>query len=171
MIVDLLRIDLSKVCRPGSVAVPRLLDLESHPTVHHLVSTVRGELEPDRDVYDLLRATFPGGSVTGAPKQRVCEIITELEPTRRGVYCGAIGWLNLAGGLETSVAIRTAVAAGGELMVHVGGGITSDSDADEEYAETLTKGRAFFEAVGAGVMHLQVGDTIVRVRVWDGKWE
>ena len=150
MIVDLMRNDLSKVCRPGSVAVPRLLGLESHPTVHHLVSTVRGELEPERDVYDLLRATFPGGSVTGAPKQRVCEIITELEPTRRGVYCGAIGWLNFAGGLETSVAIRTGIAAGGELMVHVGGGITSDSDPDEEYAETLAKGRAFFQAVEAG---------------------
>lgn len=150
MIVDLLRNDLSKVCRPGSVAVPRLLGLESHPTVHHLVSIVRGELEPDRDAYDLLRAAFPGGSVTGAPKRRVCEIITELEPTRRGVYCGAIGWLNLAGGLETSVAIRTAVAAGGELMVHVGGGITSDSDPDEEYDETLAKGRAFFQAIGAG---------------------
>jgi para-aminobenzoate synthetase component 1 len=132
------------------VKVPRLLGLESHPTVHHLVSTIRGELEPGRDVYDLLDATMPGGSVTGAPKQRVCEIITELEPTRRGVYCGAIGWINLAGGMEASVAIRTAIAAGGEILVHVGGGVTADSDPDEEYDETLDKGRAFFETLVEG---------------------
>jgi para-aminobenzoate synthetase component 1 len=150
MIVDLMRNDLSRVCRPGTVKVPRLLGLESHPTVHHLVSTIRGELEPGRDVYDLLDATMPGGSVTGAPKQRVCEIITELEPTRRGVYCGAIGWINLAGGMETSVAIRTAIAAGGEILVHVGGGVTADSDPDEEYDETLDKGRAFFETLVEG---------------------
>jgi para-aminobenzoate synthetase component 1 len=150
MIVDLLRNDLSRVCRPGTVAVPRLLDLESHPTVHHLVSNIRGELAPDRDVYDLLDATMPGGSITGAPKQRVCEIITELEPTRRGVYCGAIGWLSFAGGLGTSVAIRTAVAAGGEILVHVGGGVTADSEPEAEYAETLAKGRAFFETLLEG---------------------
>jgi para-aminobenzoate synthetase component 1 len=118
--------------------------------VHHLVSTIRGELAAERDVYDLLDATMPGGSITGAPKQRVCEIITELEPTRRGVYCGAIGWLSFAGGLGTSVAIRTAVAAGGELLVHVGGGVTADSDPGEEYAETLAKGRAFFETLQDG---------------------
>lgn len=150
MIVDLLRNDLSRVCRPGTVSVPRLLDLESHPTVHHLVSNIRGQLAPDRDVYDLLDATMPGGSITGAPKQRVCEIITELEPTRRGVYCGAIGWLSFAGGLGTSMAIRTAVAAGGELLVHVGGGVTADSDPEAEYAETLAKGRAFFETLVEG---------------------
>ncbi len=150
MIVDLLRNDLSRVCRPGTVAVPRLLGLESHPTVHHLVSTIRGELAAERDAFDLLDATMPGGSITGAPKQRVCEIITEIEPTRRGVYCGAIGWLSFAGALGTSVAIRTAVAAGGEILVHVGGGITADSDPDEEYDETLAKGRAFFETLLEG---------------------
>ncbi|HJS46731.1 MAG TPA: anthranilate synthase component I family protein [Gemmatimonadales bacterium] len=150
MIVDLLRNDLSRVCIPGTVAVPRLLGLESHPTVHHLVSTIRGELAPGRDACDLLDVTMPGGSVTGAPKPRVCEIITEIEPARRGVYCGAIGWLGFSGALETSVAIRTAVAAGGELLVYVGGGVTADSDPEEEYEETLAKGRAFFETLLAG---------------------
>lgn len=154
MIVDLMRNDLSIACRPGSVRVPELLRLERHPTVHHLVSTITGELAPGRDAADLLRATFPGGSITGAPKGRVRAIIEELEPTRRGVYCGAIGWLSLAGGLDLSVAIRTGVAVGGEMLVYAGGGITADSDPDEEYDETLTKARAFFGTLQAGAVAL-----------------
>ena len=112
MIVDLLRNDLSRVCRPGSVRVPELFSLEHHPTVHHLVSTVVGELEPDADAVALVRATFPGGSITGAPKVRAMEIIAELEPTRRGVYCGSLGYLGANGEMDTSIAIRTCVTRG-----------------------------------------------------------
>jgi para-aminobenzoate synthetase component 1 len=115
MIVDLLRNDLSRVSRPGSIEVPRLTSVETHPTVHHLVSTVRGELETDRTIVDLLRATFPGGSVTGAPKIRAMEILRELEPVRRGVYTGARGILGFQGDAELSVTIRTAVVGGGRV--------------------------------------------------------
>src|SRR6185295_13344843 len=106
MIVDLLRNDLSRVCRPGTVRVPELFALEHHPTVHHLVSTVVGELEPGYGAVDLVRATFPGGSITGAPKVRAMEIIAELEPTQRGLYCGSIGYLSATGAMDTSIVIR-----------------------------------------------------------------
>ncbi len=139
MIVDLLRNDLSRVCRPGTVRVPELFALEQHPTVHHLVSTVVGELEPEADAVDLVRAAFPGGSITGAPKVRAMEIIAELEPTRRGVYCGSIGYLSATGAMDTSIVIRTFVAAGGELYFQAGGGIVADSDPELEYRETLDK--------------------------------
>jgi para-aminobenzoate synthetase component 1 len=139
MIVDLLRNDLSRVCRPGSVRVPELFALEQHPTVHHLVSTVLGDLEPGADAVDLIRAAFPGGSITGAPKVRAMEIIAELEPTRRGVYCGSIGYLSASGGMDTSIVIRTFVVRGGEAYFQAGGGIVADSDPELEYRETLDK--------------------------------
>jgi para-aminobenzoate synthetase component 1 len=139
MIVDLLRNDLSRVCRPGTVRVPELFALEQHPTVHHLVSTVVGELEPGADAVDLVRAAFPGGSITGAPKVRAMEIIAELEPTRRGVYCGSIGYLSATGAMDTSIVIRTFVLRNGELYFQAGGGIVADSDPELEYRETLDK--------------------------------
>ncbi len=147
MIVDLLRNDLARVCEPRSVRTPQLCALESHATVHHLVSTVTGVLSPGRDSLDLLAATFPGGSITGAPKLRAMEIITELEPVARGVYAGAIGWLGLDGSMDTSIAIRTVTIAGGIASLHAGGGITALSEPDEEYRETLDKARALLEAV------------------------
>jgi para-aminobenzoate synthetase component 1 len=139
MIVDLLRNDLSRVCRPGAVRVPELVALEQHPTVHHLVSTVLGDLEPGADAVDLVRAAFPGGSITGAPKVRAMEIIAELEPTRRGVYCGSIGYLSATGAMDTSIVIRTFVLRNGELYFQAGGGIVADSDPELEYRETLDK--------------------------------
>jgi para-aminobenzoate synthetase component 1 len=147
MIVDLLRNDLSRVCRPGTVRVPELFALEQHPTVHHLVSTVVGELEPAADAVDLVRAAFPGGSITGAPKVRAMEIIAELEPTRRGVYCGAIGYLSAGGAMDTSIVIRTYLALRGQVYFQAGGGIVADSDPELEYRETLDKARALIAAL------------------------
>lgn len=148
MIVDLMRNDLSKVCVPGTIAVPTLCAAEAHPTVHHLVSTVTGELQDGRDALDLLAATFPGGSITGAPKLRAMEVIATLEPTARGIYSGAIGWIGLDGGMGTSIAIRTLVMHDGVATLHVGGGITARSDPGDEYRETLDKARALFAALG-----------------------
>jgi para-aminobenzoate synthetase component I len=147
MIVDLLRNDLSRVCRPGTVRVPELFALEQHPTVHHLVSTVVGELEPGADAVALLRATFPGGSITGAPKVRAMEIIAELEPTRRGIYCGSVGYLSTSGAMDTSIVIRTYVALEGQVYFQAGGGIVADSDPELEYRETLDKARALIETL------------------------
>jgi para-aminobenzoate synthetase component 1 len=147
MIVDLLRNDLSRVCRPGSVRVPELFALEHHPTVHHLVSTVIGELAPGRDAIDLIRATFPGGSITGAPKVRAMEIIAELEPTRRGVYCGSVGYLSRSGAMDTSIVIRTFVRVGDQVYFQAGGGIVADSDPELEYRETLDKARGLIAAL------------------------
>jgi len=150
MIVDLLRNDLSRVCAPGSVRVPELFGLEHHATVHHLVSTVTGELAGDADMFDLLRATFPGGSITGAPKIRAMEIIAEIEPSRRGVYCGAVGYLSATGTLDTSIVIRTYLALGNRVYFSVGGGIVADSDPEDEYRETLHKARALIATLVAG---------------------
>ena len=147
MIVDLLRNDLSRVCRPGTVRVPELFALEQHPTVHHLVSTVVGELDSSADAIDLLRAAFPGGSITGAPKVRAMEIIAELEPSRRGVYCGSIGYLSVTGAMDTSIVIRTYLALRGRVYFQVGGGIVADSDPELEYRETLDKARALIGAL------------------------
>jgi para-aminobenzoate synthetase component 1 len=147
MIVDLLRNDLGRACRIGSVRVPELFGLETYSTVHHLVSTVRGELRPELDAVDLLRACLPGGSVTGCPKIRAMEIIDELEPTRRGPYCGAIGFLSYSGDMDTSIVIRTAVLKGRRAYYQVGGAIVADSDPAAEYQETLDKARAFLLAL------------------------
>ncbi len=148
MIVDLLRNDLSRVCLSGSVGVPELFALEQYATVHHLVSTVVGTLRPDADAVDLLAAAFPGGSITGAPKVRAMEIIAELEPSRRGVYCGSIGFLSLTGALDTSIVIRTCVALEDRVYLSVGGGIVADSEPEQEYRETLDKARAIIEVLG-----------------------
>jgi para-aminobenzoate synthetase component 1 len=147
MIVDLLRNDLSRVCRDGSVKVPKLCDLESFATVHHLVSTVVGELQPGMTAVDLLAACFPGGSITGAPKIRAMEVIAELEPTRRGPYCGSIGYIGFDGGMDTSIVIRTFAMRNGVVTFQAGGGIVADSTPAAEYAETLAKARALIAAL------------------------
>ena len=147
MIVDLLRNDLSRVCRPGSVRVPELFALEHYATVHHLVSTVVGELAPEHDPADLLRAAFPGGSITGAPKVRAMQIIAELEPTQRAVYCGSIGYWSLSGTLDLSIVIRTCLALGRDVYFQVGGGIVADSDPEQEYRETLDKAAGVIAAL------------------------
>jgi para-aminobenzoate synthetase component I len=148
MIVDVLRNDLGRVCRPGSVRVPRLCRLERTAAVQHLVTTVTGRLAPGRDAFDLLSASFPGGSITGAPKIRAMEILEGLEPVRRGPYTGAIGWLGPDGAMETSIAIRTLVADGSRLTLHVGGGITWQSDPAAEWEETVAKARGPLRAIG-----------------------
>jgi para-aminobenzoate synthetase component I len=147
MIVDLIRNDLSRVCEPGSVRVRELFALEHFTTVHHLVSTVVGTLQPGLDGLDVLRASFPGGSITGAPKIRAMEIIAELEPSVRGVYCGAIGYLSVTGELDTNIAIRTALARDGRVYLNAGGGIVADSDAEQEYQETFHKARGIIDAL------------------------
>ncbi|WP_133510427.1 aminodeoxychorismate synthase component I [Candidatus Thiosymbion oneisti] len=139
MIVDLLRNDLGRVCSPGSVRVPKLFEVESYATVHHLVSTVTGRLAPGQDAVSLLRACFPGGSITGAPKIRAMEIIEELEPHRRGVYSGAIGYLGCDGAMDTNIAIRTLIHSASTIRFWAGGGIVHDSQVEEEYRETLDK--------------------------------
>jgi para-aminobenzoate synthetase component 1 len=147
MIVDLMRNDLSRVCAPRSVRVSELFALERYATVHHLVSTVVGDLAPGEDALTLLRATFPGGSITGAPKVRAMEIIAELEPSVRGVYCGSIGYFSLTGALDTSIVIRTAVASGGRVTFGAGGGIVADSNPEQEYRETLDKARGIIDVL------------------------
>ncbi len=139
MIVDLLRNDIGKVCKIGSVVASRLFEVESFANVHHMVSTIEGELAADKDAIDLLQACFPGGSITGAPKLRAMEVIEELEPDRRGVYCGAIGYIGGGNEMDLNIAIRTAVYRDGKFVFFGGGGIVADSEADSEYQETLDK--------------------------------
>jgi para-aminobenzoate synthetase component I len=146
MIVDLERNDLGRVCRPGSIEVSDLYRIEVHPTVFHLVATVSGRLRDECDVFDLLRATFPGGSITGAPKIRAMQIIEELEPASRGVYTGAIGYVGFDGRCDFNIAIRTVVLEGHRASYHVGAGIVWDSDPESEYEETLAKGQALQRA-------------------------
>ena len=145
MIVDLLRNDLGKNCKTGSIQVPNLFEVESYATVHHLVSTVVGELAEGCDALSLLRDCFPGGSVTGAPKQRAMEIIEQLEPQRRGIYCGSIGYIGFDGNMDSNIAIRTLVYSAGEIRFWAGGGIVADSEASAEYQETLDKAAAMLE--------------------------
>jgi para-aminobenzoate synthetase component 1 len=147
MIVDLLRNDLGRVCAYGSVAVEALCRLESYPTVHHLVSEVRGTLRPGLGPVDLLRAAFPGGSVTGAPKVRAMEIIAELEPTARGPYCGSLGYVGFDGAMDTSILIRTFTVGKGWVQFPVGGGIVADSTPEGEHAETLHKAEGLLRAL------------------------
>ncbi|MGF1546738.1 MAG: aminodeoxychorismate synthase component I [Thiotrichales bacterium] len=148
MIVDLLRNDLSKNCEPHSVRVPKLFELQSFATVHHLVSTVTGRLRPAHHALDLLRGAFPGGSITGAPKIRAMEIIEELEPFRRGVYCGAIGYVGFDGAMDTNIVIRTLTHARGRMRFWAGGGIVMDSTLEGEYQESLDKAAALLELLG-----------------------
>jgi para-aminobenzoate synthetase component I len=148
MIVDVLRNDLGRVCLPGTVRVPRLCRLERTAAVQHLVSTVTGRLAPGRDAFDLLAASFPGGSITGAPKIRAMEILERLEPVRRGPYTGALGWIGPDGAMATSIVIRTFVADGRRLSLNVGGGITYRSEPAAEWDETVAKARGPLEAIG-----------------------
>jgi len=150
MIVDLLRNDLSRVCRLGSVEVGELIRLESFANVHHLVSEVRGRLFPNLGAVDLLRATFPGGSITGAPKIRAMEIINELEPARRGVYCGTILWVGFDGAMDSNIVIRTLVVDGSTVIAQAGGGIVADSDPAAEYRETMDKAWPLLKSLDRG---------------------
>lgn len=139
MIVDLMRNDIGRVAVPGSVRVPELFVVEPFPAVHHLVSTITAQLPASRTACDLLRAAFPGGSITGAPKVRAMQIIDELEPHRRNAWCGSIGYISLCGTLDTSITIRTLTACNENLYCSAGGGIVADSQVDAEYQETFDK--------------------------------
>ncbi len=147
MIVDLLRNDLGKTCAPGSIEVPTLFELESFAKVHHLVSTVRGRLAPGETALTLLRGCFPGGSVTGAPKLRAMQVIEELEPHRRGVYCGALGYIGFDGAMDSNIAIRTLVYSRQQIRCWAGGGIVADSVLEDEYQETLHKAAPMLEVM------------------------
>jgi para-aminobenzoate synthetase component 1 len=147
MIVDLERNDLGRVCEFGTVSVDELCRLESHPTVHHLSATVSGILRPECDAFDSIRAMFPGGSITGAPKIRAMQIIDEVETCRRNVYTGSVGYFGFDGAADLNLAIRTIISSRGRATYHVGGGIVWDSDPESEYKECMDKGRAMFEAL------------------------
>ncbi|NOZ63996.1 MAG: aminodeoxychorismate synthase component I [Caldiserica bacterium] len=142
MIVDLERNDLGKICQSGSVRVKRLREIEAHPTVFHTVATVEGRVKDNLTPIDCLKACFPGGSITGAPKVRAMEIIEELEPTRRNIYTGSIGYIGFNGRADFSIVIRTVIIKDGQAYFQVGGGIVSDSNPEREYQETLDKGKA-----------------------------
>ncbi|MGQ0635791.1 MAG: aminodeoxychorismate synthase component I [Planctomycetaceae bacterium] len=147
MIVDLLRNDLSRVCRPGTVRVPALCRVEAYETVQHLVSEIRGRLQPGKSAWDVFPAVFPGGSITGAPKVRAMEIIAELEPTARGPYCGSLFYVGFDGRADSSILIRTFTIRNGWIQCPVGGGIVAQSDPEEEYAETLHKAEGMLRAL------------------------
>ncbi len=147
MIVDLLRNDLGRSCEIGSIEVPELFSLESYPNVHHLVSSVSGTLAQDRDALDLLAGSFPGGSITGAPKIRAMQIIDEQEPTARSIYCGSFLYLDVRGEMDSSIAIRTLLVEDGQISCWGGGGIVTDSDWQAEYQESLDKVRVLMETL------------------------
>jgi para-aminobenzoate synthetase component 1 len=147
MIVDLMRNDISRVAEIGSVAVPSLCAVESFPSVHHLVSSVVGRLRPGANRIDLLRATFPGGSITGAPKLRAMELIDAIEAARRGPYCGSIAWFGFDGAMDSSIVIRTLTVTPELVVAQAGGGIVADSDPAAEYEEMLVKIRPLLRAI------------------------
>jgi para-aminobenzoate synthetase component 1 len=147
MIVDLLRNDISRVCDSDSVFVTDLCRLEVYETVQHLVSVVQGRLRSDTNVFDLLRATFPGGSITGTPKVRAMELIAELEPTARGPYCGSLGYIGFNGDMDLNILIRTITAGKGWWQFPVGGGIVAQSNPQREYAETWEKAAGMLRAL------------------------
>jgi para-aminobenzoate synthetase len=147
MIVDLLRNDLGQVCEVGSVEVPQMMEVETYETVHQLVSAVRGHLRPDASALDAVRACFPPGSMTGAPKLRTTEILNQLEGAARGVYSGAIGWVGFGGAADFSVAIRTIVLADGRATIGAGGAVVLQSDPEREYEEMLLKAAAPLRAI------------------------
>lgn len=147
MIVDLLRNDLGRTCRIGSVSVPQLIALESYPNVHHLVSSVTAELAPGKDALDLIGNSFPGGSITGAPKIRAMQIIDELEPTRRGIYCGSLLYLDVRGEMDSSIAIRSLLIKDGRVNCWGGGGIVADSQWQDEYQESITKVKVLLDTL------------------------
>jgi para-aminobenzoate synthetase component 1 len=155
MIVDLLRNDISKNCELGSVKVPKLFDIESYPNVHHMVSTITGKLRDNRSAIDLLRGSFPGGSITGAPKVRSMQIIEELEPHRRGIYCGSIGYISNDGNMDTNIAIRTILHKNQKMYFYAGGGIVYDSDAEAEYQETFDKAAAMMKVLDQGNWYVE----------------
>jgi anthranilate synthase component 1 len=147
MLIDLGRNDVGRICEPGSVEVGERFAIERYSHVMHIVSEVSGTLKPGLSYADVLRATFPAGTVSGAPKIRALEIIRELEPVRRNLYAGAIGYIGWNGDADTAIAIRTAVIQDGRLHVQAGAGIVHDSDPEKEWEETMSKGRALFRAV------------------------
>jgi anthranilate synthase component 1 len=147
MLVDLGRNDLGRVCTTGSVKVTELMLIERYSHVMHIVSNVQGELSPDRDAFDLVRATFPAGTLSGAPKIRAMQIIDELEPVRREIYGGAVGYFSFSGNMDLAIAIRTLVIKGGKVHLQAGAGIVADSDPASEWQETVNKGMAVMRAI------------------------
>lgn len=165
MIVDLERSDLGRFCEYGSIKVKSLKKICAYPTLHHMVSTVTGKIKNGMGPVDCLRLFFPGGSVTGAPKIRAMEIIEKMEPTPRGIYTGAIGWMDFYGNMDMSIAIRTAVLKNKRLYLNVGGGIVADSNPEEEYHETILKAKAFFKAIGIKEQGLGIRNSYVGLNV------
>jgi para-aminobenzoate synthetase component 1 len=162
MITDLLRNDLGKVCEYGSVRVTERRTLEEYPYVFQATSTIEGTLCEDKDCFDLLRACFPGGSVTGCPKIRAMEIIEELEPTRRGMYTGSLGYINFDGNMDLNILIRTVLAFRDRMYFQAGGGIVADSTPEDEYAETLVKAEAIKRCLRTGLGKTASGSRVLR---------
>ena len=156
MIVDLMRSDLGRVCVPGSIAVPELFTIEEYPTVYQMVSTVTGRTRAGVGPVEVLEACFPGGSVTGAPKIRAMEIIDEIEPVQRSIYCGSIGYIGFDGSMLMSIPIRNILVADDRAYVQVGGGIVADSDPGAEYRESLDKAAGSLMALGAEIRELDL---------------
>lgn len=163
MIIDVLRNDLGRVCDTGSIDTPGVCELETFPQVHHLTSTVTGRLREELDAFDLLHACFPGGSITGAPKIRAMEILDAIEPVRRHIYTGSIGWLGWDGDADWQIAIRTVLATPEGLLFHAGGGVTADSDPTAEYEESLVKAEGMRIALSAVLGDLTLRDRLESV--------